>query len=210
MGFLVAEQRGDQVLIEYHVDNNGRGPKWREALRLDASGRLPVAWSVEGVGGVGAPVRESYSWVRGEASWRTLNDEGVASAAAPPIYVASDASPWALELSARALMAAPGGRLEALPAGELRIERFGELTLGTERGTRKVVAYAMWGLGVTPEFVLLDPMGSLVATLGAFETVVLGEVVAAADYGALLSELPVRTWSASRTAFGTASTSRCS
>lgn len=189
VGHLVAEQAGDQVLIEYHVDNNGRGPKWRESLRLDASGRLPVAWSVEGAGGVGAPVRESYAWDRGEASWRTLNDEGRASAAAPPLYVASDASPWALGLYARALMTAPGGRLEALPAGELRIERLGELTLGTGRRAREVVAHALWGLGVTPEFVLLDPSGSLVARLGAFETVVLDELVGAADYGALLSEL---------------------
>lgn len=39
IGTLVAERTGRRVRIDFRIDDNGRGPKLREELTLDASGR---------------------------------------------------------------------------------------------------------------------------------------------------------------------------
>src|SRR5262245_55854263 len=57
VGAIVVQRTGDRIQIDYQIDDNGRGPKLRESLRLDAQGR-PLDWSIEGAGYAGARVRE--------------------------------------------------------------------------------------------------------------------------------------------------------
>ncbi|HET9597484.1 MAG TPA: amidohydrolase family protein [Anaeromyxobacteraceae bacterium] len=163
IGTLVAERTGRRVRIDFRIDDNGRGPKLREELTLDASGR-PTAWRIDGTAWVGAPVHEELTVHSGRATWKSIDDAGSAEAGPRAVYVAKDSSFWALGLYARAALAAPGGVVPALPAGEVRATRLRAVTVGA-RSPRPVAttAYALSGLDLTPFYVLLDRTRRLVA-----------------------------------------------
>jgi hypothetical protein len=156
IGHLRVTTSGDRVAIDFAVDDNGRGPKYRESLRLGPDG-LPVEWHIEGTAWFGAPVQEAYSLRDGQAAWQTLNDSGSAALAAPALYVPNDASPWSYGMWTPALLRANGARMPALPGGTLRAEKLRDVEVGGE----PLAAYAVWGVSSQPELVLLRPDGSL-------------------------------------------------
>ncbi|MFL5263696.1 MAG: hypothetical protein ACJ79L_14930, partial [Anaeromyxobacteraceae bacterium] len=172
IGFVHATRRGSDVEVDFQVDNNGRGPKLRERLTLGASG-LPTAWRIEGKAEAGAPVQEEFSLRAGRAAWKSLDDAGEAAASAPAVYVPKDASPWALGLTARAALAAPGGVLAMWPSGEVRATRLRDVTLGGGAGARlATTAFALAGLDLFPIYVLLDGSRRLVAVVNVWWVVV--------------------------------------
>jgi hypothetical protein len=116
---------------------------------------LPADWNIEGNGWTGGPVKESFTQSKGRARWKTLNDSGEVAVPANRLYIANDGSPWSYGMYVRALLDAPGNRIAALPAGELRVEKIRELKVG-DKSTVALTAYALWGTGVTPDYVLLD------------------------------------------------------
>src|SRR5204862_6194938 len=59
IGKLDVVTTGKIVEIDWRVDENGRGPKMKEHVELGPGG-VPVAWQIEGVGAIGAPVKESF------------------------------------------------------------------------------------------------------------------------------------------------------
>ncbi len=67
VGHLVSVQNGRSIDVDYAVSDNGRGPKHKEHLLLDAAG-IPLQWSIEGdiVDGV-AP---SASTSAGKTVWK--------------------------------------------------------------------------------------------------------------------------------------------
>ena len=67
VGTLVATTTGNRVTVDYKVDDNGRGPKHREEIVLDAGG-VPVGWAIQGTSLMGGPVSERFAWVAGRAS----------------------------------------------------------------------------------------------------------------------------------------------
>ena len=105
VGRVVADTQGDQVDIEYDVKNNGRGPTFAESLQLDARG-LPAQWTITGTTTFGSKVDERFARKDGQASWQDSAGKGEAAAPAT-LYVGQNASPWALGLCARALLADP-------------------------------------------------------------------------------------------------------
>ncbi|MGQ0836579.1 MAG: amidohydrolase family protein [Gammaproteobacteria bacterium] len=166
VGHVVATTDGDRVSVDYAVDDNGRGSKLRERVRIGANG-LPVEWSVEGRAWFGAPVREEFA-VRGKsARWKSLNDAGSARFDTPKFYVANDSSPWAYALALRALLDDADQKVDALPAGSLRAEKLKELTVGTGDTAQPVIAYALWGINSEPELILLRPDRSVFAFVDA-------------------------------------------
>src|SRR5690606_20776565 len=129
VGWVAAVQDGATVEVDYHVDNNGRGPKHRETIVLGAGG-IPLAWRIEGTSLMGGPVEETWRYEHGRARWHSQADAGEVAADTAPLYVVNDGSPWALGIYARALLAAPSHELPVLPAGTLTLEAVRELTLG--------------------------------------------------------------------------------
>ena len=148
VGDLRVKTIGKHVDIDFKVDDNGRGAKYKEKVDLDPAG-LPTHWEIEGVGWVGAPVKETFDYAAGHARWKSLDDAGDAEARAP-LYNPNNSSPWTLGLILRTLQASPGQRRSVLPGGELRLEKIRDVKVGNTLAT----AYAIWGLDTAPIFVL--------------------------------------------------------
>lgn len=173
VGYVAAARDGATTTIDYYVDNNGRGPKHRETIvAADSGNGTPVAWRIEGTSLMGGAVEESYRYADGRAAWTSQADAGEAAAEAPPLYVANDASPWALGIYARALLEAPSHTLPVLPAGALSLEAVRELTLGEGDGAVRVSVYRIGGVDLAPELIMLDAQSRLFATFGATSLVV--------------------------------------
>ena len=162
-GYLAVTPQREEISIAYHVDDNGRGSKTSERLRLDADGR-PVAWRIDGNAWYGARVSERFTQESGRAHWSSNNDEGESRVEHHGLYVANDASPWSLGLYVRALLGVPSRTLSVLPAGELRTEELRDLTIPGHPPVA-VTAYALWGLDLAPAYVLLDEQRRLFAAL---------------------------------------------
>ena len=153
-GYLTATSERRDVTVVYHVDENGRGTKTRESLELDERG-LPIAWRIQGNAWYGAPVSERFTQQNGRARWTSSNDSGGVDVGVNRLYVANDGSPWSYGLYVRALLGTPARTQASLPAGELRIEEVRRLTIDGSPSIA-VTAHALWGMDMTPTYVLLD------------------------------------------------------
>ncbi|MEP9404367.1 amidohydrolase family protein [Sphingomonas silueang] len=162
VGSVVATHSGDRALIHHDVKNNGRGPTMDEAIDLDPDG-LPRRWTLDGKGTFGGDIHERFARDATTARWTDATGPGEAALRAPALYVSQAASPWALGLYARALLKVPGGTLPMLPGGVLRIEPLGTHWIGDA----PYRAYALSGIDLSPELILLEPNDTLFAVLGA-------------------------------------------
>ncbi|MGZ3479590.1 MAG: amidohydrolase family protein [Myxococcaceae bacterium] len=149
-GTMTVTTQGAAIDVDWRVDNNGRGPKIREHIVMGSAG-LPVLREISGTGESGAPVKERFSVEKGRARWTSLDDAGEAEAGAA-IYLDNRGSPWSLVHELRVLLATKGLTRSALPAGTLRLEKIRTVTVGTKK--ERLDAYAIWGLGLSPELVL--------------------------------------------------------
>jgi imidazolonepropionase-like amidohydrolase len=164
IGHLHATIDGDAIEIDYDVKDNGRGPTLRETLRLDASGR-PVGWRIGGATTFGSKVDEHFERVDGTARWKDAIGPGEAQDADAALYVAQAASPWALGVYARALLADPDRRVATLPGGELKLEEGESLEVGAGDARRTVRRVTLSGLDLDPTHLLVDADGGLFSVL---------------------------------------------
>ena len=160
VGSVVATQTGDHVAIHSEVKNNGRGPTMDEAIDLGPDG-LPRRWTLDGKATFGGDVHERFARDGATARWSDAMGAREASVSGTALYIGQSASPWALGLYAHALLKAPGGTLPTLPGGQLHIDPLGPMTIGTAR----YQAYAISGIDLSPEMILLDAAGALFAVL---------------------------------------------
>lgn len=165
IGTLTTTRDGEAVDVVFEINENGRGPKSKERIVFGKNG-LPVSWTLEGQGLAGGPSQETFRYENGESVWDSGAAESGKASGAPKLYVPASASPWAMALYARLGAAAPGSRIEILPAGSLRVSKHGSHAFGA--GGKKVTAevYAVDGLEFATDFLLLDKSGKLFADLG--------------------------------------------
>ena len=167
VGHLRVTRTGTRVQTDLRIDDNGRGPKIRETWQLGRDG-FPRQLTLSGTTTYGSPTKETFR-VRGpRAEWRTLNDRGSAAAGRPAAYLPIEGSPYFAALYLPALLAAPGRTLPALPAGSLRAERVRDVPLGGRSGT----VWALWGLELSPAFVIADSAGRWIGALSSGYVVV--------------------------------------
>jgi len=164
VGHVWASIDGPVVDIDYAVSDNGRGPKHKEHLVLDPSG-APVEWTIEGTSLMGGPVSERLGWKDGVESWSSQADKGELRVGKPRLYIADDASPWALGLYAQALETTPDHALDVLPSGRIRLEKLRPVSLGGNAAALTLNAYLLSGVDLTPELLLMDGQGRLFAEL---------------------------------------------
>lgn len=161
VGRLIADTTGATTKVDFDYKQNGRGPTIAETVTVDANG-LPTSWAVSGATTFGSKVQESFTLANGVAKWTDATGPGEARVTTPSLYVAQGASPYALGIYARALDKA-GGTLPALPGGQLKLEKIGGFDIKGIGGVLPVTAYALSGLDLDKQTVLLDKDSKLVA-----------------------------------------------
>ena len=165
VGTIVATTDGDSINVEYAVNDNGRGPKHHETIRIGPNS-IPVEWTVSGTSLMGGPVSEKYSWHSGKATWTCQADHGEVAKEMPLLYVVNDDSPWALFIYARALLEAPDHVLDLLPSGAMRLARVQDVTVGAGAEAVPVTIYRIDGAKLDSGYVMLDQSQRLFAVFG--------------------------------------------
>lgn len=164
VGHLIADTAPGTVTIDFDYKNNGRGPTMRELIRLDEKG-LPTEWTIEGATTFGSKVAETFKRTGSGASWTDSAGKGSSRAAANAVYVAQNGSPWSTGLYLRAMMKAGGAELKALPGGTLTLAKGETVSLTGKGGAVQTTRYDLGGITTTPDTVLLDANGQLVASV---------------------------------------------
>lgn len=161
VGTIVGTTTGNRTIVDYRVDDNGRGPKLREEIVVGPAG-VPTSWTVQGTSLMGGQVTERYSWAAGRAKWTSQADTGDVVAATPRLYIANDDSPWSAGVYARAALAAKGS-IETLPGGRLTLTRLRDMVFGDAA----VTVYRLDGAQMAPDYLMLDKAKRLFASFGA-------------------------------------------
>ena len=178
VGRLVAALDGDEIAIEYSLDDNGRAAKHHEHIQLNEHG-LPVEWRIDGTSLMGGAVHEALSTDGETQRWVSQADQGSVTGSPLKLYLANDASPYAYGLYTRAALNA-GGALATAPAGNIRVEALRQVPLRRGADVTTLDAYILTGAGLLPEFVLLDEQRRFVARLGG--DLMLRDVTVREDY----------------------------
>lgn len=179
IGQMVVAAEGDSVRVDFEFRNNGRGPTLAETITLGDDG-LPVAWTIEGATTFGNEVHETFVLEGDVARWNDTTGPGTAERREPTIYIPQNASPYALAVYARALLADADRSLPAWPAGTLSLTPQGHVRIDGAAGPVDAAAYALIGEDVDPSYFLVDGEGDLFATMSP-RFVVIREGYEAAD-----------------------------
>lgn len=203
-GSMTRKARSNIVDVVYTYRENGRGPDVKERWTFAKDGSV-ASYAAKGKTTFDATIDERFQQQAGRASWKTLSDAGEIAAPTPLFYAPIQGTPEATAALARALVAAPTGRLPLAPSGEAAITKVETLTVTAGDAPRSVSLYAITGIDLAPTYVWLDdgpdrelfaslypgPYG-LIAQGYAGEAKRLGERQQAAD-GTLLADLQRKT-----------------
>jgi hypothetical protein len=155
----------------FEFNDRGRGPKVDARVTLDPGG-LPSSVAITGNDYLKVPVDERFTHSGGTAAWTSSAEQGSKPVVRPAFYLPLNAPPGMLAILAGALLRTPERRLDLLPAGEARIELAGGTVVRRESESRRVTAYAITGLELTPSCVWLDEDGTLFAIASGWSSVV--------------------------------------
>jgi hypothetical protein len=139
--------------VSYSYRDNGRGPDIEEDIAVLPDGSFR-SYRQTGKTTYGAVLDERFSISGGRASWQSPSERGSQPLAGPAVYLPTYGSPETNAILVRATQQA-GGRLAALPGGELRSEKLATTRVGAAGQEREVALYAILGAGLQPDYVWL-------------------------------------------------------
>ena len=188
---LLAEQRSDKIVIqgnpagnqtmqtdaagrthvEYSYNDRGRGDHITATWKLDAAG-VPIEYEGHGNDYMKAPIEERFDLKNGKAHWKNRSEQGEQSVTGEAFYIPVNAPPEFTGVLARALLKAPGHKLQLLPAGEASIEESGKLTVKGTTGKAELTQYRIIGLLFTPQTVWLAHNGDTAANVSSWFSVI--------------------------------------
>jgi imidazolonepropionase-like amidohydrolase len=152
-----------RVSTELFVHWNNREYRLKSELQLDADGMV-TAQIIQGTSPFGAPVRESFSFLKGEAAWRTRGESGRAQREQPAFYVPNEwGAVGSLEALVRVAVKRVDGELPLFPDGTARVEKLTETNVPTPAGEATLSLYAISGIDFTPSFAWFDQELTLAA-----------------------------------------------
>ncbi|MGD9597644.1 MAG: amidohydrolase family protein [Steroidobacteraceae bacterium] len=134
--------------------NNGRGPDLEERIVVAGDGTF-ASYRVTGTATFGSKIDERFVRRRGRATWHSPADRVSRDVEGPALYLPVEGSYEADAVIARALLAAGGRAVAALPSGELSIEKLVSTTVEHGGERRAVSLYAVRGAQVRPAFLWL-------------------------------------------------------
>ncbi|MFN3314523.1 MAG: amidohydrolase family protein, partial [Hyphomonas sp.] len=180
LGQLVAVTEGGTITVDYEFRNNGRGPTLAETIELGEDG-LPTSWTIHGATTFGNQIHETFTLENGVASWTDTTGSSTAARTEPTLYIPQNASPYALAVHARALLADGDLQMPAWPAGSLSMTALDKVRFDGAGGPVATTAYALIGNDVDPVYFLVDEDGDLFATMSARMVIVREGYEAAED-----------------------------
>ncbi|WP_434926519.1 amidohydrolase family protein [Shewanella sp. HL-SH2] len=156
VGGMTVNRDGQNIDIDFSFSNNGRGASSQEVLKLSDRG-LPIDWQISGKTVFGNEVNEQFSLKGNRVNWQSSSESGSVEFNPDALFIAQNASPYALYIYAKALLGQPTLSLSALPAGELTISQVSKVVL-TDANNTKVNAtiYAVKGINLDPSYIALD------------------------------------------------------
>jgi len=154
----VIQDRG-RVSVTYSYRDNGRGPDIEEDITLQQDGTF-ARYRQTGKNTYGATLDERFSVSGTRARWNSPAERGEKLLEGPAVYLPSYGSPETSAMIVRATQKA-GGRLAALPGGELRSEKLKTARVGPAGRERDVALFAVQGAGLQPDYVWLETAGDM-------------------------------------------------
>jgi hypothetical protein len=145
--------------VSYSYRDNGRGPDIEEDIALLPDGSFR-SYHQTGRTTYGAVLDERFSISGQRASWQSPAERGQQAVTGPALYLPAYGSPETQAIIVRATQKA-GGRLPALPGGELRSEKLKDARVGPPGREREVALYAILGAGLQPDYVWLETGGGM-------------------------------------------------
>jgi hypothetical protein len=170
-GSEVCKAAAGKLVCDYEFNDRGRGPKLHEELELAADG-TPSRVTISGNDYLKAPVTETFTRDAAHAAWKNQGEQGEAPGSGPAFYWPFNSLPTDAGWLGLALSRGAGGSLALLPAGEVRLEKLGERSVGSGAATRKVTQVAVSGLGFSPYRFWVDEGGLFADTGGGWFSVV--------------------------------------
>jgi dihydroorotase-like cyclic amidohydrolase len=150
-GSMTTTTEKDATKVVFTYRDNGRGPDIYETIRVAPDGTI-AEYRVKGKSTFGAPIAESFKREGARARWQSHSDRGEVTVQKPAIYVPVENSFEIGAITARALLKQPSLQLDALPGGQMRIEKLAELTLKSGSKEQPVALYNISGLDLAPSF----------------------------------------------------------
>jgi hypothetical protein len=147
-GTATAQNVSDrEQVFSYEFNDRGRGPDTTTRETVD---------EISGHDYWKNTVDERFEKTGNRVTWSNAAEKGERVLERPAFYLGLNASPLENEILARALLRAPEGRIDLLPAGEMRIEEGGSLQVSEKGKARTVRLYSLSGAGFEPSWVWLD------------------------------------------------------
>lgn len=163
-GTLTQEKIDDQnykAKIEFGWNN--RRILIDENLTLNEQG-LPIKLSLQGRSAFGSKIDETFSYNRGIAQWKSVNESGIKADATLDFYVPSNLHLALDNATMRYVLKNSQYELDVYPQGKMLIEKLKTLKLGDQTVHLLVTS----GLSLTPNFAWYDDDGNYFAqTWGA-------------------------------------------
>ena len=165
VGGLIVNRNASNIMIDYSYSNNGRGASSKEVIQLSATG-LPIDWRITGKTVFGNEVDEQFSLQDNMANWQSSAENGRAEFDNNSIYIAQNASPYALYIYASALLKNTNHSLSALPSGELTITQVDKVMLNDINNAKiNATIYAINGIELDPSYIALDDKQNMLGYL---------------------------------------------
>jgi hypothetical protein len=139
------------LTVDFSFRNNGRGPDLKEQFVLAEDGTL-ARYSVKGTSTYGGPIDESFARAGHTVEWKSSADRGTSNLVGAAAYVPVDCSSDVVARIVRAVALQPGGRLKALPGGELEVEKMLDERVEAGGKARDVSLYVLKGLYNQPSY----------------------------------------------------------
>jgi imidazolonepropionase-like amidohydrolase len=162
---------GREERFTYEINDRGRGQSLVTRAVMDERD-LPVLLEITGHDYFKNPVDEKFERAGNRATWSSASEHGARTITGPVFYPPLNNSPQEAELEARALLSAPGNRLDLVPGGEERIEALGTLEVKKGQEAKTVSLYALSGTDFSPFYVWLDGQRRLFALYDSWRSTI--------------------------------------
>lgn len=154
-GKVTIEQEGNVVKSNLELGWNNRRVNIDETIVLGEDGYV-ISQEVSGTSAFGAPIKESFSMSDGKAEWKSLNEQGNASAEQSKFYIPSDSTGVSSSYLVKALLEDDDNSIELLPSGNASLIELDSVTLTKGEEQKTVRLLGVVGLGFTPDFSWYD------------------------------------------------------